>query len=128
MILGLGHDILEIDRIGRLLDGKSRERYLQRILTPRELALLQQYESRSLEWVAGRFAAKEAVVKAFGCGIGSVLGFQDIEVLPAESGKPYVELSRSGWKRLGLEAEHTRIHISISHQPHIASAVCVVEQ
>ncbi|MCR8845226.1 holo-ACP synthase [Paenibacillus sp. SC116] len=128
MILGLGHDILEIDRIGRLLDGKSRERFLQRILTPRELTLLQQYESRSLEWVAGRFAAKEAVVKAFGCGIGPILGFQDIEVIPAESGKPYVELSRSGWERLGLEAEHTRIHISISHQPNIASVVCIVEQ
>lgn len=128
MIYGIGHDILELERVSRILDGKSKIRFLQRILTSKELEALQQRESRMVEWVAGRFAMKEAIVKALGCGISQTVGFQDIEVLPDTSGKPCAELSREAWERVSLDAARTRIHVTLSHQPGMASAFCVIEQ
>lgn len=127
MIYGIGHDILELERVTRLLNGKSKDRFLQRVLTPAELVVLKQREARMAEWVAGRFAAKEAVVKALGTGIGSTIGFLDIEVLPDSHGKPHARVSDSAWNRLGLPAESYRVHVSISHQPNLASAQVIVE-
>lgn len=130
MIYGIGHDILEMERVARLLKGSSGERFLQRILTAgeREALAHREAEARRTEWVAGRFAAKEAVVKAFGTGIGSVIDFQDIEVLSDARGKPHARLSEAAWSRLGLSGASCRIHVSISHQPSLASAQAIVEQ
>ncbi|MCE5168663.1 holo-ACP synthase [Paenibacillus profundus] len=127
MIYGIGHDILELDRVTRLLNGKSKDRFLQRVLTPAELAVLKQRETRMAEWVAGRFAVKEAVVKAFGTGIGRTIGFLDIEVLPDAHGKPHACVSEAAWNRLGLPSDSYHIHVSISHQPSLASAQAIVE-
>ncbi|RJG26842.1 holo-ACP synthase [Paenibacillus thiaminolyticus] len=128
MIYGIGHDILELERVARLLKGSSGERFLQRILTAGERKALAQREARRTEWVAGRFAAKEAVVKAFGTGIGPEIGFQDIEVLSDARGKPHARLSEAAWSRLGLSGASCRIHVSISHQPSLASAQAIVER
>lgn len=130
MIYGIGHDVVEIGRVEQMLAAKTGERFSQRVLTPREL-LLPGCTTRPAEFLAGRFAAKEAVSKAFGCGIGRVLGFADMEVLPeAEdgSGKPYVRLSDEAWERLGLSAAHYAVHLSITHERHLASAFAVVER
>lgn len=133
MIYGVGHDLLEIARIEELRARKSWMRFLERILTPNERQLATQRESRIAEYVAGRFAAKEAVVKALGCGIGEYVGFTDIEVLPDALGKPQCTVSAEAWERLGRInpqacAAVYRIHISITHQPTLASAFAVVEQ
>ncbi|WP_028544671.1 holo-ACP synthase [Paenibacillus taiwanensis] len=127
MIYGVGHDVLNMERISRIVEGHSKDRFLHRILTANERQALEQREARSVEWVAGRFAVKEAVVKAFGCGIGKQIGFQDVEVLPDPLGKPHAILSEAAWERLGLASSAMRIHVSISHQPGMASAFCVVE-
>ncbi|MCG7408538.1 holo-ACP synthase [Paenibacillus sp. ACRRX] len=127
MIYGVGHDLLNMDRISRIVEGRSKKRFLHRILTPNEIQALERREARMVEWVAGRFAVKEAVVKAFGCGIGKQIGFQDVEVLPDILGKPHAKLSEAAWDRLGLASGAMRIHVSISHQPGMASAFCVVE-
>lgn len=127
MIYGIGHDILELERVSRILDGKSKSRFLQRVLTPKELEVIAQKESRLTEWVAGRFTVKEAVVKAIGCGISQQVGFQDIEVLPDVSGKPVAKLSDAAWRNIKLDPAQTRIHVTISHQPGMASAFCVIE-
>lgn len=128
VIYGIGHDILELERVARLLNGSSGERFLQRILTAGEREALAQREARRAEWVAGRFAAKEAVVKAFGTGVGPIIGFRDIEVLPDGLGKPHARLSEAAWSRLGLSSASCRIHVSISHQPSLASAQAIVER
>ena len=128
MIYGIGHDILELERVSRILDGKSKDRFLQRVLTPKEQEAIAQKGSRLTEWVAGRFAVKEALVKAIGCGISQQVGFQDIEVLPDENGKPYATLSAAAWRNIQLDPDRTRIHVTISHQPGMASAFCVIEQ
>ena len=77
MILGVGIDLVELERVRRF----GTERMAQRILTEGEKAYLPRSERRMLEFLAGRFAAKEAVAKAAGTGIGK-LGFQDIEIIP----------------------------------------------
>ncbi|WP_178024152.1 holo-ACP synthase [uncultured Paenibacillus sp.] len=132
MIFGIGHDIVEIERIQRLLSKSIGERLRQRILTAAELELPGQ-AARPAEFLAGRFAAKEAVSKAFGCGIGQVLSFTDMEILPDANGKPAVTLTREAWERLGLPAAGRpegggyAIHLSITHERQLASAFAVVE-
>jgi len=129
MIYGIGHDILEIGRIVRLLEGKLGDRLLKRILTPAELEIARLRGPKLAEFVSGRFAAKEAVVKAFGTGIGAQIGFEDIEIVPDPLGKPQVALSKDAWERLNLPGGNGYIiHLSITHQPGMASAFAVVER
>ncbi|CAM3559325.1 MULTISPECIES: holo-ACP synthase [Saccharibacillus] len=129
MIHGIGHDILEIGRVIRLLDGAQRERFLHRVLTPAELEIARARGPKLAEFVSGRFAAKEAIVKALGCGIGRIVGFEDIEIVPGALGKPGVRLSDAAWSRLGLPGGNGyAIHLSITHQPAMASAFAVVER
>ncbi|GGO08874.1 holo-ACP synthase [Saccharibacillus kuerlensis] len=129
MIYGIGHDILEIDRVVRLLKGKQSERFLYRILTPKELEIARARGPKLAEFVSGRFAAKEAIVKALGCGIGRTVGFDDIEIVPDTLGKPGVSLSEAAWNRLNLPGGNAYlIHLSITHQPAMASAFAVVER
>lgn len=89
MITGIGLDIVELGRIRRL-DGKSAK-FRERVLTDNELA---EYEllsaNRKTEFLAGRFAAKEAFGKAKGTGIGKVCAFKDIEIRKDSNGKPSV--------------------------------------
>lgn len=89
MITGIGLDIVEIGRI-RKLDEKSAK-LRERVLTTNELAEYEQLSSnRKTEFLAGRFAAKEAFGKAKGTGIGKMCGFHDIEITKDVNGKPSV--------------------------------------
>ncbi|WP_282020418.1 holo-ACP synthase [Planomicrobium okeanokoites] len=89
MITGIGLDIVELGRIRRL-DGKSAK-FRERVLTDNELV---EYEllsvNRKTEFLAGRFAAKEAFGKAKGTGIGKICSFKDIEIRKDLNGKPSV--------------------------------------
>lgn len=128
MIYGIGHDVVEIKRINRIIEGSRREAFLQRILTLDEQAFAQERAGRLSEFAAGRFAAKEAVSKAFGCGIGKLIGFQDMTVLPLPGGRPAVQLTEAAWERLELPDNGVyNIHLSITHQTELASAFAVVE-
>ncbi len=88
MIKGIGIDIIEINRIEEMI--KKQGKFPERILTSSELALFKTYSGkRKAEFLAGRYAAKEAFSKAYGTGIGSALSFQDMEIMADELGKPY---------------------------------------
>ncbi|MNH98947.1 Holo-[acyl-carrier-protein] synthase [compost metagenome] len=127
MIHGIGHDVVEIDRIKTLTGSMHGERFLNRVLTAEERGLAVG-RSRVAEYTAGRFAAKEAVSKAFGCGIGSILGFQDIQIIPDASGKPWAKLTSAAWERLAIgDPEVYTIHVSITHERQLASAFVIVE-
>lgn len=136
VIYGIGHDVMEIRRIERLLTGKRREAFLQRILTADERTFAQERTGRLIEFVTGRFAAKEAVAKAFGCGIGKLISFQDMTILPLPGGRPAVQLAMKAWEKLELPRsqplqshnERYRIHLTITHQTELASAFVVVER
>jgi holo-[acyl-carrier protein] synthase len=129
MIIGIGHDLSDITRIVKVLEGPTRKRFLSRVLSAGELALAEQYSGERLhQFTAGRFAAKEAVVKAFGCGIGKVMGFTDIEILRGSCGKPECSLSNAAWERLEMSPEAVRIHVTITHERKLASAFVVAER
>ncbi|MGO4499028.1 holo-ACP synthase [Paenibacillus sp. 2RAB27] len=127
MIIGVGTDLVEIERISKMLEGSSGDRFLERVLTPAERELAQQRRGRLAEFVSGRFAAKEAIVKAIGCGIGKQIGFQDVEVLPDLLGKPVCTVKEEAMLRAGLQGSH-RIHISITHTGSMAAAYAIVEK
>jgi holo-[acyl-carrier protein] synthase len=129
MIFGVGLDMLEIDRMKKLLSGTSADRFMARVLTQAEQAIALTRKGRLAEFVAGRFAAKEAVVKAFGCGLGGIIGFQDIEILPDALGKPRCSITKGALERLGLTAVDTlQLHITITHSQTMAAAYVIIEQ
>lgn len=129
LIIGIGHDLASLERIEKAMNGTSGARFRERILTEREREMAAAYSGRRrVEFVGGRFAVKEAVSKAFGCGIGGTLGFQDIEVGRENGGKPFCRLSATAWDRLGLRGQDIAIHVSISHDHALASAYVIVER
>jgi len=127
MIIGVGHDLVEIERVRRLLEQGTGDRFLQRVLTQAEYERAQLKDGKLAEFTAGRFAAKEAVVKALGCGIGATMGFADIEILPDRAGKPCCALSQESLERLGMSGQKLTVHVSITHERSIASAFAVAE-
>ena len=124
MILGTGIDIIEVARIRSSIE-RFGERFLRRILRPDEISYCFLYKSPARH-VAARFAAKEAVSKAFGTGIGRHLGWQDLEIRREESGKPFVVLHDAGLKLLS-ERGGKLIQVSLSHTENYAAAVAVLE-
>jgi holo-[acyl-carrier protein] synthase len=129
MIYGVGMDMLEISRMKKIMEGKAAKRFLERILTLAERELADRRKGRLSEFIAGRFAAKEAVVKALGSGIGQIVGFQDIEILPDALGKPCCTIAAVALGRLCLPMDSTmRIHLSITHSESMAAAYVIIEQ
>jgi holo-[acyl-carrier protein] synthase len=90
VILGSGIDIIEVDRVETARE-RHGERFLKRILHPAETAYCLSHKFPG-PFLAARFAAKEAISKAFGTGIGAELGWQDMEIGRKDSGEPYVIL------------------------------------
>ncbi|MCZ8514124.1 holo-ACP synthase [Paenibacillus filicis] len=127
MIIGIGTDLLDIARVQAILGQAAGERFLQRVLTPGERELALSRKGRLAEYTAGRFAAKEAVVKALGCGIGKEVSFQDIEVLPDAKGKPIVSIAPEALCRLSLQPHTFAVHLSITHSGTSAMAYAIVE-
>jgi holo-[acyl-carrier protein] synthase len=127
MILGVGVDIVEIERISHLLQRQTG--FLDRVFTLAEKELLEgKSGSRLAEYAAGRFAAKEAAAKAVGTGIGARLRFHDIEIFPSESGKPVMYIASDVLASLYPESDRVRIHMSISHSRAYAMAQVILEQ
>ena len=124
MILGVGIDIIEVARI-QASHEKFGERFLNRILHPNEIAYCLSHKFPA-PFLAARFAAKEAISKAFGTGIGAQLGWQDMEVAKRESGEPYVILHGDGQKLL-QERGGRIVLISLSHTQQHATAVAILE-
>lgn len=124
MILGLGIDLVEIARIQQALQ-RFGPRFLDRILHENELAYCQA-QTAPAGTVAARFAAKEAVSKAFGTGIGEELGWKEIEVVRGSTGQPGVKLHGKAVELLAARGGRT-VHLSITHTAGHASAVAVVE-
>jgi holo-[acyl-carrier protein] synthase len=111
-ILGTGVDIVETARIQDSLD-KFGERFLKRCFWPDEVAYCQSMKYPALHFAA-RFAAKEAISKAFGTGIGKQLGWQDMEIRKRDSGAPFVALHEKG-EQLAQARGVVEIFVSLSH-------------
>ena len=123
MILRTGVDLVEIHRFEKI-DKGILERFLRRVFTPLEL----EQTGRSHVSLAGRFAAKEAVVKALGSGIG-VVHWKDVEILTDQDGAPTLKLS--GEARRKAEVLHLltwSLSISHTHTHAISMAVAMGEE
>ncbi|MCP3966271.1 MAG: holo-ACP synthase [Lentisphaerae bacterium] len=124
MIVGLGTDIVSIDRIRNLLE-RQGEAFLKRVFTIAELMTADSRRDPA-EYYASRWAAKEAASKALGCGIGEYCRFQDICVSNGESGKPQIAFSGMG----AITANNLnvkKVHISLSHEREHAMATVILE-
>lgn len=125
MILGTGIDLIALPRIKALLE-KHEERFLARILTEAEQKALPAEASRRIAYAAGRWAAKEAAVKALGTGFSAGIGFHDIEVVTLAGGRPELRLhgrAREAADALGVRAAH----VSLSHERDMACAMVILE-
>jgi holo-[acyl-carrier protein] synthase len=122
LILGIGTDIVEIERIRAAVE--RNEKFLSRIFSKNEIEYLARRNFRS-EFVAGRFAAKEAVVKAMGTGF-SGFDCRDVEIDRNAAGKPIVILKGKA-KQLVQKYGNYKIHVSISHEIKYAIAYAILE-
>ena len=124
MIIGLGTDIVELERIEKAA-ARFGERFAARILHPEELELWR--KTPQTTFLAGRFAAKEALVKALGTGVAEGIFLTDILVRKGKNGRPTAHLFGAALERLKALGGD-RVHVSISHDRHIAKAVVILER
>ena len=125
MIQGTGFDLAALPRIRTLLE-RYGERFVRRVLTDRERERLPVAAAGRTAYVAGRFAAKEAAVKALGTGFSGGIGLHDVEILSTDSGSPRLLLhgeAAARAERLGIKT----LHVSISHERDVAGAVVILE-
>jgi holo-[acyl-carrier protein] synthase len=124
MIVGLGVDIAEVDRIEAAI-ARHGARLLERLFTPVEVAYCERHRNK-FERFAGRFAAKEAAMKALGTGWRRGVRWRDIEVTNLSGGKPTLRLAGVAQEfagRLGVRA----ISLSITHSGNLAFAQVIFE-
>ena len=124
MIVGLGLDVAEIDRIEAAIV-RHGAAFIERLYTPREAAYCESHRNR-FERYAGRFAAKEAAMKALGTGWRRGVRWRDIEVVREPSGKPTLQLAGVAGElaaRMGVK----NISITITHSGNLALAQVIFE-
>ena len=124
MIVGLGVDISEVDRIREAIN-RHGDRFLKRVFTPAEIAYCNLHRNRA-ERFAGRFAAKEAAMKALGTGWSQGVRWVDIEVVRALSGKPSLALHGAA-RRIGDRLGMRSASLSITHSGNTAFAQVIFE-
>jgi holo-[acyl-carrier protein] synthase len=112
ILVGVGIDLIEVERIRAVIE-RQGERFLDRVFTAEERAY------------AARFAAKEAVSKCFGTGIGAELGWRSVSVRHGERHQPLVHLDERG-SALLRAAGATAVHLSLAHTEALAVAVAVL--
>ena len=123
-VLGIGVDLVECARIQHSID-RFGDRFLHRVFTEGEIeySMSMKFPARHL---AARFAAKEAVSKAFGTGIGKAMGWRNIDVQKKPSGEPFLVFSGPA-QELAVKRGVTSALITLSHTEHHATACIVLD-
>lgn len=124
MILGIGTDIIKVDRLQRSIE--KNERFAEKVFTTAEISYCEARASKYQSYAA-RFAAKEAVMKAIGTGWDGTINWTDIEVVLDHLGKPGILCHGA---TLAFMDKHriTHIHLSLSHEQDYAVAYVVLEK
>lgn len=124
MIKGIGTDIVNIERIESTY-AKEPEKFVARLLSAGEQERFYQLPPKSkMGYLAKRFAAKEAVAKALGTGIGEEISFNEIEILNDSSGRPFVTLLNAA----GADTDASKIMISLTDDKPFAVAFVVISE
>ena len=121
-LFGIGIDVVEVERIESSM-AEFGERFATKIFTAGERAYCDAQKRPAIHYAA-RFAAKEAVAKAFGTGIGKELGWLDMEIVRKDSGEPELVLSGAG-RAYAEEKGIAEVKISLTHAQHYAAANAV---
>ena len=121
-LIGIGVDLVEVDRMRRTL--ARTPTLVERLFTDAERAYCERRRAPT-ESFAARFAAKEAVMKALGVGLGAV-GWHEVEVVRAESGRPSLALTGRA-ADLAAELGVVRWHLTMTHTSRVAEAIAVAE-
>lgn len=122
MITGIGMDIVEVSRVRKAVE---QEHFVQRVFTPAEIEYCRSRGQQAVQSFAARFAAKEAIVKAFGTGLrgGRLI---DMEILPDDLGCPKARLT-GYFADLAREKGVKNILLSLTHTKEYGAAQCVME-
>jgi len=122
-VLGIGIDFIEVDRIVRALE-RQGDRFRKRVFTETELSYCEGMKFPGPHFAA-RFAAKEAVSKAFGTGIGAEFGWKSSGVVKDETGKPHIELDALG-NALLRKRQAGKVLVSLAHTRDHATAFALL--
>ena len=121
MIKGIGIDLVDLERMKKFLTRHS-DKSLEKVFTKNELKLKERPER-----LAGRFAAKEALSKALGTGLGAQIWFNEIEVENEENGRPKFVMTHKLQKILQKEVGAKKAMLSISHEKSVVTAIVILE-
>jgi holo-[acyl-carrier protein] synthase len=124
MIVAIGIDLVEISRLEEVF-ARRGDRFRARVFTEGEIGYCESLGSKFASYAA-RFAAKEAVMKAFGTGWSEGVGWKDIEVESKPGGAPTIKLHKRALDRM-REIGATRVHVSLTHSSDLAMAQVVLE-
>jgi holo-[acyl-carrier protein] synthase len=125
MITGIGTDIVEIHRIRGMIE-RHGDHFLERCFTSSEIAYARKHRDSAVRF-AGRWAAKEAVVKALGTGFVQGITFHDVEVVSLHTGQPTVQLTGTAL-RIADSQGVTEIKLTVSHATEYATATAIAVQ
>lgn len=128
MIIGIGHDLCDIQRIEKTLEAHG-ERFESRCFTPVERARSNRKAARAASF-AKRFAAKEACAKALGTGLSHGVFWRDMGVVNLASGQPTLQLTGGALSRLGRltpQGHRPHIHLTMTDEYPMASAFVIIE-
>ena len=122
-MIGVGADLIEVERVRGVLE-RQGERFIARVFTEEERAYCAGM-GYPYKHYAARFAAKEAVSKCFGTGIGAELGWRSVSIYHGERHQPLVRLDEKGLALLS-HVGATHVHVTLSHTETMAMAVAVL--
>jgi len=123
ILLGLGCDVIEVDRVRKVME-RQGDRFIERVFTEDERHYCLGFHSPYLHFAA-RFAAKEAVSKAFTTGIGAELGWRSVSIYHGPRKEPLVSLDDKG-QALLAQVGASRVLVSLSHTDTVAMAVAAL--
>lgn len=123
MIAGTGIDIIEVDRIQKIMERDIGFR--EKIFTPGEIAYCESKKNKYQHYAA-RFSAKEAFMKAIGTGWRFGIRFAEIDIVHDDLGRPYIRIYGKA-NDLLADLQITKIHVSLSHLKELATAIVIIE-
>jgi len=126
LIVGVGVDLVAVDRMERLLNCRWAQRFISRVFSGEEIAVCER-SARPAQCYAARFAAKEALAKALGIGFSRGVTPAQIAVRGGERSRPQIELNDAALDH-AISMDVAAIHVSLSHTPEGACAVVVLEK